>query len=67
MNSDDDDEDDKAVRVPIVLPETHARLVTSLWRARSERISVILMTAVYFACLPGTKMRRVSVLLDRAS
>lgn len=55
MNNNDDDEDDKALRVPIVLPETHARLVTRLWRARSERISVILMTAVYFVCLPGTK------------
>lgn len=49
------DEDDKPLRVPIVLQETHARLVTSLWRPWSERISVILMTAVYFACLPGTK------------
>lgn len=55
INNDEDDEDDKPLRVPIVLRGTHARLVTGLWRARSERISVILMTAVYFACLPGTK------------
>lgn len=50
ISNDEDDGSDKPVRVPIVLRGTHARLVTGLWRPRSERISVIFMTAVYF-CL----------------
>ena len=65
--NDEDDGDDKPVRVPIVLWETHARLVTGLWRARSERISVILMTAVYFCLSSWNKIRWVSVLLDIVS
>lgn len=39
--NDEDDGDDKPVRVSIVLRETHARLVTGLRRASSERISVV--------------------------
>lgn len=45
-HTDEDDGNDKPVRVPIVLPGTHARLVTGLRRARSERITVMFMTAV---------------------
>lgn len=64
---DEDDGEDKPVRVPIVLKGTHARLVTGLRRARSERISVILTTAVYFCLSSWNKIRWVSVLLDIAS
>lgn len=65
--NDEDDRDDKPVRVPIVLYETHARLVTGLWRNRSERISVILMTAVYLRLSSWNQIRWVSVLLDVVS
>ena len=65
--NDEDDGDDKPVRVPIVLYETHARLVTGLRRVCSERISVILMMAVYFSLSSWNSIRWVTVLLDIAS
>lgn len=61
MKNDEDDGGDKPVRVPIVLPGTHARLVTGLRRARSERISVIFMTALYFCLSSRSQIRWVSV------